>query len=74
MPSVHLTIESMTCGHCVAHVRRALEEIGGVIVRTVEMFPATGLLPSPILASAARAFSSVSSVVNSLRPRSTKLA
>ena len=37
MQSVHLTIEGMSCGHCVAHVRRALESVEGVQVRTVEI-------------------------------------
>ena len=37
MQSVHLAIEGMSCGHCVAHVRRALESVDGVKVRTVEI-------------------------------------
>lgn len=32
-----LAITGMTCGHCVAAVRRALESVPGVAVRTVEL-------------------------------------
>lgn len=32
-----LQIEGMSCGHCVKAVRRALEDLEGVEVRTVEI-------------------------------------
>ena len=32
-----LAITGMTCGHCVAAVRRALESVPGVVVRAVEL-------------------------------------
>lgn len=35
METVHLTIEGMSCGHCVAAVRRALESVPGARVDDV---------------------------------------
>ena len=37
MEKVHITIEGMSCGHCVSRVRRALQEVAGVQVTTVEV-------------------------------------
>ena len=37
MQTIHLTIEGMSCGHCVARVRRALEAIDGVLVTAVDV-------------------------------------
>ena len=36
-----LTIDGMSCAHCVASVRAALESVPGVVVRTVEIGSAT---------------------------------
>ena len=35
MQKIHLTIEGMSCGHCVGRVRRTLESIEGVQVTSV---------------------------------------
>ena len=32
-----INIEGMSCGHCVAHVKEALEEIGGVEILEVNL-------------------------------------
>ena len=37
MQTIQLTIEGMSCGHCVARVRRALESLEGVEVRSVDV-------------------------------------
>jgi copper chaperone CopZ len=37
MQKIHLTIEGMSCGHCVARVRRVLEETQGVRVTAVQV-------------------------------------
>jgi len=37
MQKIHVAIEGMSCGHCVARVRRALEGIEGVQVGAVEV-------------------------------------
>jgi copper chaperone len=38
---MNLKIAGMSCGHCVARVRKALQEIDGVQVETVEVGSAT---------------------------------
>ena len=37
MQKIHLTIEGMSCGHCVARVRRTLESLDGVRVTGVQV-------------------------------------
>ena len=37
MQKIHLAIEGMSCGHCVARVRRALEAVDGVQVSAVQV-------------------------------------
>ena len=37
MQKIHLAIEGMSCGHCVARVRRALQSVAGVQVTSVEV-------------------------------------
>ncbi len=36
---LHLTIEGMTCGHCVANVKAALEAVSGVTRADVDLKP-----------------------------------
>jgi len=37
MAQTNLTIEGMSCGHCVAHVKKALEGLSGVRAESVEI-------------------------------------
>jgi copper chaperone CopZ len=37
MQKVHLTIEGMSCGHCVARVRAALQAVEGIEVTSVQV-------------------------------------
>ena len=37
MQKIHLTIEGMSCGHCVARVRKTLESLDGVRVTGVQI-------------------------------------
>ena len=37
MQKIHLTIEGMSCGHCVGRVRKALQAVGGVEVTSVQI-------------------------------------
>ena len=41
MDRITMTIEGMTCGHCVSQVTKALERIEGVQVEQVKMGAAT---------------------------------
>lgn len=41
MERTTFAIEGMTCGHCVAAVKKALEELGGVNVEQVSIGSAT---------------------------------
>ncbi len=41
MERLAMTIDGMSCGHCVAHVSKALEELDGVEVETVVVGSAT---------------------------------
>lgn len=36
---IRLAIDGMTCGHCVAHVKRALEAVPGVVRAEVVLKP-----------------------------------
>lgn len=47
MQTVTLSIRGMTCGHCVANVRRALESLSGVAVRDVRIGSAEIALTDP---------------------------
>lgn len=37
MTQVKLAIDGMSCGHCVSHVRKTLEELPGVAAESVEI-------------------------------------
>ena len=37
MTSLHLTIDGMSCGHCVMHVQKALRALDGVQVDSVQI-------------------------------------
>jgi copper chaperone len=37
MTSLHLTIDGMSCGHCVANVQKALRALDGVDVQDVKI-------------------------------------
>lgn len=41
MAKATLTIDGMSCGHCVMHVRKALEALPGVSAESVEIGKAT---------------------------------
>jgi copper chaperone CopZ len=47
MTAVNLNIAGMSCGNCVAHVKRALSAVPGVTVRNVEIGQAEVELNSP---------------------------
>lgn len=60
METLSLSISGMTCGHCVASVRRALEEVPGVHVQNVGIGSAAvhlgaGATTDAVLASVADA-------------------
>lgn len=60
METVSLSISGMTCGHCVASVRKALEEVPGVHVQNVGIGSAAvhlgaGATTDAVLASVADA-------------------
>ena len=51
MPTIDLSIEGMSCGHCVSSVKRALESVPGISVTEVRIGGAsveTELAPAPI--------------------------
>ena len=51
MPTIDLSIEGMSCGHCVSSVRRALQSIPGISVTDVRIGSAsveTDEAPGPI--------------------------
>ena len=37
MSNLHIEIEGMSCGHCVASVRKALDGVAGATVESVEV-------------------------------------
>jgi copper chaperone len=37
MKTLNLTIEGMSCGHCVMAVKKELTKLGGVVVESVEV-------------------------------------
>lgn len=39
--TIQLRLQGMSCGHCVAAVRRALETVPGVVVKDVQIGSAT---------------------------------
>lgn len=47
MSTLSLSIDGMTCGHCVAAVKRALEAVPGVQVSDVAIGSARIQLPEP---------------------------
>jgi len=51
MQTIHLTIEGMSCGHCVARVHRTLQDIEGVHVKSVTVGSADAEI-DPALTSA----------------------
>ena len=44
-----LTIEGMTCGHCVMHVRSALEDVAGVESAEVDLLKKTAMVSGEAL-------------------------
>lgn len=49
---IHLAIEGMTCGHCVAHVKAALEAVPGVVRAEVELKPGAARVEGAVAAEA----------------------
>ena len=47
MERVHVSIDGMSCGHCVARVRRALQEVEGVRVTDIQVGSADVEIDSP---------------------------
>ena len=47
MPQLSLSIDGMSCGHCVSAVREALESVPGVTVMSVAVGSATVDAPDP---------------------------
>jgi copper chaperone len=47
MKTIRLSIQGMSCGHCVAAVRRALADVPGVQVKEVGIGGATIEVPEP---------------------------
>ena len=37
MQTLELTIQGMSCGHCVMHVRKALDTLNGLKIESVEI-------------------------------------
>ena len=48
-----LTIEGMSCGHCVMHVRSALEDVGGVKSVEVDLLKKSAMVEGDALTDAA---------------------
>jgi copper chaperone CopZ len=51
MPTTKLSIEGMSCGHCVSAVKQALESVPGVSVKDVRVGSATietAAAPGPV--------------------------
>lgn len=47
MTTIELRIEGMSCGHCVAAVKKALESVEGLDVTSVEVGRASGVTDDP---------------------------
>ncbi len=49
----HLTIEGMSCGHCVMHVKSALQDVAGVTSVEVDLLKKSAMVEGDALSDAA---------------------
>ena len=73
MEKVHLSIDGMSCGHCVSRVRTALAGVEGVRVEDVQVGSAD-LEFDPQRTSAARIASAISDIGFDATPSETRAA